>query len=257
MKPLSVVYFCFFLSACASIPDFPADGDFGEHEVRNIGPGIEIIVGRTNSGSIGWTAVRSAFALAISPPSTLSRHAGDYFEDPTVAAVITGSPHDPIRFRSGLPQDVTGIYRIDGVDYSVSDGRHDAVGVTDNGMPEILKPSEQSDWEGDAIGGFYAVLENGETVNHVPVRDAVSAVGWTEDGNKVILLVIKGREGVGFSYEEAGGLLESLGAHNGIAMDGGDSSRLVWREDGDLYSFPAGRFYRALPNHLLIRIYED
>lgn len=248
---------CLLLCACANLPDFPEAAAFEKMEIRTIEPGLEIIVGRSSDGGIDWTAVRSHHTFAVSPPITngevtLSRHVGEYFSDPAVVAAITGSPHSPLRFRSGLPQDATGIYEVDGAVYSVPDGQHDAVGLDNNSQPELLDPSMQLEWIGDSIGGFYIVLDNGTAISRVPVRDAVSAVGWSEDKSTVILLVIRGRDDIGFSYEEAGLLLRTLGAYQGMAMDGGGSARLAWRENGHIYSFPTGRFYRAVPNHLLI-----
>lgn len=249
--------FCLLLCACASIPDFPEGAVFEGIEIRAIEPGLELIVGRSSGASIGWTAVRSQYAIAVSSPETsdeetLSRHGGEPFSEPDVLAALTGSPHNPIRFRSGLPQDATGIYQVNGTRYSNPDGQHDAIGLNHNNQPELLGPSRQIEWFGDAIGGFYVILDDGTASSRVPVRDAVSAVGWSEDKSTVILLVIRGRDGVGYSYEEAGLLLKYLGANHGMAMDGGGSARLVWRENGGIYSFPAGRFYRAVPNHLLI-----
>lgn len=259
---LSATWLFIMLAGCAGLPEFPPDGDFEELEIREIGPGLELIIGR------GWTAVRAETRaggggnrLSISPPvltsemsgdTIYSRHAGEYFTDPAVSVVLTGSPHNPIRFRSGLPQSVSGFYRFGGTTLSESDGLHDALGLNDESLPEILSPLEQETWSGDAIGGFYAILDDNISMNPVSVRDAVSAAGWSDDGSIVILLVIGGRDSNGFSYEEAGLLLRYLGARYGIAMDGGGSARLVWREDGIIFSFPAARFYRAVPNHLII-----
>lgn len=256
-KYFLLLIFCLLLCACASVPDFPEGGAFEGIEIRTIEPGLDIIVGRSSGGGIGWTAVRSQYALTVSAPEisgelTMSRHAGDQFSDSGVLAALTGSPHNPIRFRSGLEQDATGIYQVNGTRYSNPDGQHDAVGFDENKLPELLDPPAQMDWSGDAIGGFYTILDDGRASSRVPVRDAVSAVGWSEDRSTVILLVIRGREDSGFSYEEAGLLLRFLGAEEGMAMDGGGSARLTWRENGSLYSFPAGQFYRAVPNHLLI-----
>lgn len=244
-------FFCLLLCACASVSVFE------DLEVRTIEPGLEIIVGRNTGGGIGWTAVRSRFNIAVSLPKlsgemTLSGHGGEPFSNPDIIAALTGSPHNPIRLRSGLPQNAAGIYQAAGKQYSIPDGRHDALGIEDSNQPVLLDPSMQMDWSGDAIGGFYIILENGTAVSPVPVRDAISAVGWSDDRSTIIFLVIKGRDGVGFSYEEAGILLQTLGANQGLAMDGGGSARLVWRENQRIYSFPAGRFYRAVPNHLLI-----
>jgi len=226
-----------------------------EYSIRHISPGIEIITGTHNPHNIKWVAVRSKntkLKVSSAPGTTTSKHAGMYFSDPDLAAVLTASPHNPLRFRSGLPQSITGFYRIDGRTVSAPDGIHDALGINEKGYPEILSPEEQSSWLGDAAGGFYTILQDGESRDPVLLRDAVSAAGWSEDGSTIILLAISGGNRKGLSYEEAGSLLCALGARNGIAMDGGGSSRLVWREDDGLHSFPPALMYRALPNHLLL-----
>jgi len=247
------------ISSCAGssqLPENMYEGiPAGEYSSRYIDPGIEILTGGHKQDNVSWMAVRSVNAeLSVSPVSetSLSRHAGMYFSNPALEAVLTASPHSPVRFRSGLPQSVSGFYRIDGKTISEPDGRHDALGINEKGYPVILSPGEQSGWRSDAAGGFYTILLDGEPLNPVPLRDAVSAAGWSEDGSVIILLVISGGNGKGYSYEEAGSLLCALGARDGIAMDGGGSSRLVWREDGNLHSFPPVLMYRALPNHLLL-----
>jgi len=256
---LSSVILALILSSCAvssQHPELMYGADFPvEYSSRFISPGIEILTGRRKLNNISWLAVRSTNAeLSVSPCTgvTISRHAGTYFSNPELAAVLTASPHEPLRFRSGLPQSVSGFYRIDGRTVSEPDGIHDALGINSNGYPEILSPEEQFGWIGDAAGGFYTILQDGEPLNPASLRDSVSAAGWSENGSVIILLAISGVNGKGYSYEEAGLLLYALGARDGIAMDGGGSSRLVWREGGGLHSFPPALIYRALPNHLLL-----
>lgn len=230
--------------------------------VREIAPGTEILAGRDENGKVEWMAARSTgCSLSISTALpvggmdegyVLSRHGSEYFRNPEVLAVLTASPHTPIRFRSGFPQSIRGFYRVDGITSSMPDGRHDALGVNKNGRLELLSPGEQEEWDYDSAGGFYTILSEGLALNPVPVRDAVSALGWSDDGAVIILLVIRGRDGRGYSYKEAGNLLSSLGAREGIAMDGGGSARLVWREKKSLHSFPVTPLYRAVPNHLIL-----
>jgi hypothetical protein len=255
---LAVIIFVQIFYSCAvssQIPELPhGRTSSGEYSVHVIGPGIEILSGH-NTENIYWAAVRAVNAeLAVSSVSgeVISRHAGIWFSKPDLAAVLTASPHTPVRFRSGRPQNISGFYRIDGKTVSEPDGIHDALGIDSDGTPVILSPGEQSGWQGDAAGGFYTILLGGEPLNPVPLRDAVSAAGWSENGTTIILLAISGKNGKGYSYKEAGLLLYSLGAVYGIAMDGGGSSRLVWRAEGTLHSFPSALFYRALPNHLLL-----
>ena len=234
--------------------------------------GGEIIQSSGGGGHPKWTAVRfigqkgdgSAYITVSSPipavstdrenvgGEVLSRHPVNYFNNPELMAVLTASPHNPVRYRSGLPQNISGFYRVSGETYSAPDGLHDALGLPAGEPPELLTPEDQIYWNEDAAGGFYAILRDGIPLNSVPVRDALSAVGWSEDGSTLILLVINGRDGKGYSYGEAGNLLASLGATYGIAMDGGDSARLSWRENSEVHNFPGAIFYRALPNHILL-----
>ncbi|RKX82392.1 MAG: hypothetical protein DRP70_16440 [Spirochaetes bacterium] len=252
---LSFASLSLFLYSCASSPETVTQS-------RVIAPGIEILTGRDTNGKVEWMAVRSTgCSLLISPAIPagdadegmfLSRHGGEYFRNSEVLAVLTASPHTPIRFRSGFPQSVRGFYRVDGTTYSLPDCRHDALGVNKNGKLELLHPGEQEEWNNDSAGGFYAILSDGLPLYSVSIRDAVSALGWSEDGALMILLVIRGQDGRGYSYEEAGSLLRLLGAREGIAMDGGGSARLVWREEESLHSFPVVPLYRAVPNHLIL-----
>jgi exopolysaccharide biosynthesis protein len=46
--------------------------------------------------------------------------------------------------------------------------------------------------------------------------------------------------------------MKDLGAYQALAMDGGGSARLTWRDGNEIHSFPADRFYRAVPNRLLL-----
>jgi hypothetical protein len=212
------------------------------------------VAGIDFAGRTVWTAIRSSRNLVIEVPELrdgvmVSRDAEDIAESTGTPAVLNGSPHSPVRFSSGRPQQTFGFFRAGGTTYSRPDGRHDAVGISPDGTPVILGPSEQEPWQGPAIGGFYSILADSRSRETIPVRDAVSAVGWNAEGS-VFFLVIAGREGRGFSYSEAGALLAELGATDALALDGGGSARLTWREDGRLKSFPAGSVYRSVPNFL-------
>jgi hypothetical protein len=216
----------------------------------------ERVEGTDSSGRTVWTAVRSSRNLVIEVPELrggvmVSRDAGDIAESAGAPAVLNGSPHSPVRFSPGRPQETVGFYRADGTTYSLPDGRHDAVGISPDGIPVILTPAGQEFWQGPALGGFYSILIDSRPRETVPVRDAVSAVGWNAEGS-LCFLVIAGRDGRGFSYGEAGALLAELGATDGLALDGGGSARLTWREDGGLKSFPAGPARRFVPNFLTL-----
>ena len=191
--------------------------------------------------------------LKISSPKRLpleSQHAPSFFQDENVFGVMSASPHDPIRFFAHQEQNVSGFFRTNGETHSMPDGRHDALGLDGDGMIHLLSPEHQKEWTEDAVGGFYALLVQGVPQQPVSVRDALCAIGWND--HEVFLFVAEGRDGKGLSYEEGGALLHTLGAMDALAMDGGGSARLMWREMGVLKSFPPRFAHRALPNFLLM-----
>ena len=242
------------LSGCAGAP--AARGAEGSaFEVRSVSGGMDVIE------SPGWTAVRAStekgWRLGAASAFTedgvsLGGHVSADLSDSAVGASLVGSPHDPIRFLSGRPQSVSGYFRLGDMTLSAPDGVHDALGLDDSGRPFLLPPEEQNGGTRDALAGFYAVLLDGEAREAVPARDAVGAVGWSGDGSTVILFVSRGRKGKGYSYGEAGGILRSLGADTALAMDGGGSARLVWREGGQVMSYPDKPLYRAVPNRVVL-----
>ena len=225
---------------------------------RTLHSGLRVVTGGPGAGAPVWTAVVADEALlGISPPvmkdgGTVSVHSGRWFADESRIAVLDASPHAPLRWRSGFHQAVSGFYRWGGETVSTPDRRHDALGIDSRGMPRLLPPSMQAEWQGDAAGGFYAVLLDGVPQQPVSIRDAVAAVGWSGDGRRIIFLAGRGRDGEGLSYWEAGRILSELGAENGLAMDGGGSTRLSWKENGRIRNFPPGLIYRAMPNQLLL-----
>jgi len=129
----------------------PSISRIPEYICEEISPGVQLLSGKD------WKAIRSVFRISISSPSLsecdgskqlLSIHAGASFANPEVLAVITASPHSPIRYRSGSVQDVSGYYRKDSETYSEPDNLHDALGIDVSGDPVILHPEEQSVWGG-------------------------------------------------------------------------------------------------------------
>ncbi len=82
-----------------------------------------------------------------------------------------------------------------------------------------------------AIGGAGRILKDGNIVadnGFVPAgRLPRTAVGYTQDGSQLILMVIDGRtHSVGASHEEIGQALLRFGAYNAMHFDGGGSSAM-------------------------------
>jgi len=59
--------------------------------------------------------------------------------------------------------------------------------------------------------GTYSILEKGIPSSQIHIRDALSALGWSKDREKIIFLVIEGHKNNGYSYNEAGKLMKLLG----------------------------------------------
>ncbi|MFW6214829.1 MAG: phosphodiester glycosidase family protein [Alkalispirochaetaceae bacterium] len=85
----------------------------------------------------------------------------------------------------------------------------------------------------DALGGYFVVLSAGVATGPVRLRAARSALGLSADRRTAILLAVAGEapgSSVGLTAREVGAWLASLGAEEGLLLDGGGSSSLAVRE---------------------------
>ena len=86
-----------------------------------------------------------------------------------------------------------------------------------------------------AVSGNAMVLESGRPLaeGKDSLRHPRTAVGLSRDGNTLLLVVVDGRQegrSRGATLAELGALLKSLGAHDGINLDGGGSSAMVIKD---------------------------
>lgn len=81
-----------------------------------------------------------------------------------------------------------------------------------------------------AFGGFFTILSDGQKEKFAyESRDSRSAVGLSEDGKTLYLLVVEGEKhskSAGLSYPECADVFLALGAKNAMQLDGGGSSSL-------------------------------
>jgi len=93
----------------------------------------------------------------------------------------------------------------------------------------------------EAVGGFPMLVANGELASGLETAGAASfrglnprtAIGVAAGGRRVLLAVVDGRQpgwSVGMTTEQTGRLMQALGAHDALNLDGGGSSALVLRE---------------------------
>lgn len=105
-----------------------------------------------------------------------------------------------------------------------------------------------------ALGGGTVLLRDGVVP---PVDDTAlhprTAVGFSEDGRRMILVTIDGRQrdSRGMTERELGELLADLGADDGLNLDGGGSSTMLARdpgEDPEVVNSPSDGGERLTPN---------
>lgn len=116
----------------------------------------------------------------------------------------------------------------------------------------------------EALGGRVIVLSSGVIPSTAAGVEPRTAIGVSEDGNTVYMLVVDGRRyhySNGMDYQELGKCFKAIGAHNAMNLDGGGSSTFFVRNTP---AFDQGRFKmlnwpwdnggeeRAVSNGLLI-----
>ncbi len=170
--------------------------------------------------------------------------------------MTTGAPQG-ILYKEGLPIKTT-----------VTDGINTFFAILKNGKAFV---GEQSDYEDvksniyEAVGGRVTLVSNGVLVTQTDARlEPRTAIGVSQDGSKVYMLVVDGRRfhySNGMNYEALGKALKAMGAYDAINLDGGGSSTFFIRNTPDftdnrfvLRNWPSdnGGMERAVANGILI-----
>ncbi|WP_051359403.1 phosphodiester glycosidase family protein [Paucisalibacillus globulus] len=107
-----------------------------------------------------------------------------------------------------------------------------------------------------AIGGNMQLVENGVVTNGLDDSTTAprTAVGFSEDGQTMILVVVDGRqtESRGMTLKEMGELMTEYGAYQALNIDGGGSSTMVARmpgkDDAEVVNNPSDGSERSVPN---------
>lgn len=111
-----------------------------------------------------------------------------------------------------------------------------------------------------AVGG-HPIVRDGHAVAGLDNATAAvrSAAGIRDGGHTLILLALE-RSAAGMTYAELAQLLLSLGAHDGVNLDGGGSSTLAVREPGaavvTVKNLASGEAQRAVPNGIGVFVKE-
>lgn len=104
------------------------------------------------------------------------------------------------------------------------------------------------------IAGYQGViLQSGTPVNTWNEAHPRTAIGYSQDGKKVYLIVIDGRQkdySVGATTGQMGTILKALGAYTAVNLDGGGSSCMV--VNGEIKNKPSDGSERAVANGIIV-----
>ncbi|MEV4493025.1 phosphodiester glycosidase family protein [Micromonospora coxensis] len=110
-----------------------------------------------------------------------------------------------------------------------------------------------------AVGGGNVLVRDGVVQSVAdPTLAPRTAVGFSADGRRMILLTVDGRQvdSRGVTQTEMGRMMAELGAHHALNLDGGGSSTLLAREPGaaavQVENSPSDGVERAVPNGLAV-----
>jgi len=179
----------------------------------------------------------------------LSTKVTTFVRDNNLLAGINAVPFDVISSREEKPIQNMGIVISDGEMLAPANTQYDAIVFFKDSEPvkaAIVSQSAIHSTENieNAAGGFHQILADGQTTERTQNSDAYptgaarhprSAAGISANGSHLYLLVIDGRRSgsIGATEHETALLLLSLGAWNGLNLDGGGSSALALRgQDG-------------------------
>lgn len=103
------------------------------------------------------------------------------------------------------------------------------------------------------IGCQSLILQGGYPINTWNEAHPRTAVGWSQDGKKIYLLVVDGRRtdySTGTTTGQLGTILKALGAYTGVNLDGGGSSCMV--VNGEVKNRSSDASERAVGNGLIV-----
>ena len=123
---------------------------------------------------------------------------------------------------------------------------------------QVVKPyGRNPDWGRNAVAGRPSVLKDGQPILSDPSkndRSARTGLGLSKDGRVLYLVAVEGKSGVrGLKASELGGLLKSLGASDGIALDSGGSAQLFVKGRGMVQRSTDPGGSRAVANVLVVQ----
>lgn len=179
--------------------------------------------------------------IVVSPPQpgpgheTVSERVATFARRHDCAAAINASLFGPVRRVFSGPVNVTGLALFEGRIYSPAVSNLHAVTFDRERRAALALPAvtQSNVWMG--VGGLLAVLVDGRNTEEAGTPEPRSLVGWSADGRHLYLVAMDGRQpgySEGATPAEAARLLQQLGAHHALNLDGGGSTTLVLARRG-------------------------
>ena len=189
------------------------------------------------------------------PKDCDARKASEFLAEFKCQVAINGSFFGPFAKRKGDPQDVIGLSKSRGDQYSPPN-QYAALLISKGNKAWIARSPIDASKAHNALAGNIVVLDKGKNVGGMGPRHPRTAVGISQDGRYLILMVIDGRRkgySGGVADAETAEWLRKLGAWEGLNLDGGGSTTMVIQgRDGKpaVVNRPSGGAERRCPNHL-------
>ncbi|MDR0715133.1 MAG: phosphodiester glycosidase family protein [Bacteroidales bacterium] len=128
----------------------------------------------------------------------------------------------------------------------------DKIGIT---MNVKLDGRTLTDKHLNVVGYHSVILQQGIPVNNWNEAHPRTATGYSQDGKKVYLLVVDGRQAnysVGVATNHLAAILKAFGAYSAVNLDGGGSSCMV--VEGQIKNKPSDGSERAVANGIIVTV---
>ena len=178
-------------------------------------PGIEFLVTPSNGDA---------------PLDTTGTWTSTFLKTYKCQAAINASPFSPVAQKETTPEDVLGLSVSRGDAYSPANDTYGALLISKDNKAWIATPPVKPKAAHNAVGGFRLLLKDGKNVAANDVRHPRTAVGISNDGQFLYLVVLDGRQkgnSEGATTAETAEWMRSFGAWDALNLDGGGSTAMV------------------------------
>lgn len=217
---------------------------------------------------------RPGVSLTTTPPNgpalleTNGTKTSTFLAESGAVLAVNASRFRPVEQREYAPKDIAGLAVHRGIRYSEDEPNQAFIATREDGRAVIARDQDAKSVTSHklqtAVAGSPIVLQGGRLPPFGPTRHPRTAVGVTEDGRFLYILVAEGRmasRAIGLTLSEVGAWLKRLGASDGLNLDGGGSTTLVVRApDGRAVRVnrtvdnPITGSERVVANHLGVRV---